>query len=752
MSKSNVIEQRALTQAAPIRTVDEEARTVEVVFTTGAEVPHWMNTAEGPRRVITRARLTAEAARLDRLNEGAPVLDGHMDLTARDVIGVVESARIEEGRRGVALLRFSRAEEVEPIWQKVREGTLRNVSMGFFVHEAEILSEPDGDGFREVWELVDWEPFELSMVAIGADPGARVQSGQVGPASMTITDKRKEGPMSQKLTQGASLAAALESAIADAVTDERSEDDVVSAMAEAAGIEPGTVRQILAGSINCPPLDRLEGFAEVLGVSLDGLIDAANSDGCTYDTAAQSAQTRGKSNMTTKSSTTAAPADDTAVRQQAAREERDRITAIRQAGTALHLDEAVIQSAIDDGTAVDAFRQSAIETYAQRAGADAGGAGTPAATQGAGIGGPRASVTADAGDRFRQGAMLGLMARGGLKGGERNEFTGMTLAELARQSLSVANVRQAFDRRTEMVGAAFVQSAGGHSTSDFANILANITGKAALIGWEEAQETFQVFTSTGTLTDFKPSKRVGTGVFSSLVEKEEGAEYKYGTMGDRGESIALATYGRMLKITREAIINDDLSLLTDAPRKMGRAARRTIGNLVYAVLTGNPDMSDGTALFHADHGNLAGSGGAPSVTTLGAGRAAMRTQKEGDAKALNIAPAYFIVPAALETLATQLMRSTFEPTANKGHALNPVSGMAEVVVDGRLDEASTTAWYLAASPAMHDTIEVAYLDGVQEPFIEQKEAWSTDGAELKVRIDAGVAPTDWRGLYKNAGA
>lgn len=671
MVPTQILEQRPLTQAAPIRTVNEAERTVEVVFTSGADVPHWMNTAEGYRRVMTRARLSASAARLDRLNGGAPVLDGHMDYSARDVIGVVESARIEEGRQGVAVIRFSQAPEVDSIWQKVKEGTLRNVSMGFYIHEALIQSfDVDGE-MKEVWELTDWEPFEISMVAVGADPGARVQN-EAGQRPARVIDNRKELGMS-KNTQAP------------------------------AGQQPDQ-GAIVTQAAQTPPV--------------------------------------------------AVQFDEAAVRQQAARDERERVTAIRQAGTALNVEEAVIQKAIDDGTAADAFRQSAISSYAARgnaSGANGGDEGR-SVSQSAHIGGPRASVTADAGDRFRQGAVLGLMARGGLKGGERNEFTGMTLAEMARQSLLIAGVRQSYDRRTEMIGQAFVQSAGGHSTSDFANVLANITGKAALIGWEEAQETFTAFTSTGTLTDFKETKRVGTGVFSSLAEKAEGAEYKYGTMGDRGESIVLATYGRMLKITREAIINDDLSLLTDAPRKMGRAARRTIGDLVYAVLTGNPTMSDGVALFAAGHNNLAGSGGAPSVTTLAAGRAAMRTQKEGDASALNIAPAYFIVPAALETLATQLMTSTFEPTANKGHATNPVAGMAEVIVDGRLDAASATAWYLAANPAMHDTIEVAYLDGVQEPFIEQKESWSTDGAELKVRIDAGVAPLDWRTLYKNAGA
>ena len=218
------------------------------------------------------------------------------------------------------------------------------------------------------------------------------------------------------------------------------------------------------------------------------------------------------------------------------------------------------------------------------------------------------------------------MARGGMQGGERNEFTGLTLAELARQSLTIVGAA-AHTNRLEMVGSAFTQS-GAHGTSDFANVLSSLMGKAALMGWAEAEETFEVWTQEGVLTDFKPTKRVGLGLVETLPEVAEGADYTYGTIGDRGETIALATFGRLMRITRQAIINDDLQLFTSLPSKAGRAAKRTIGNLVYAVLTGNPNLSDGVALFHASHNNLAASGGAPSVATLGAGRAAMRTQKD----------------------------------------------------------------------------------------------------------------------------
>ncbi len=95
----------------------------------------------------------------------------------------------------------------------------------------------------------------------------------------------------------------------------------------------------------------------------------------------------------------------------------------------------------------------------------------------------------------------------------------------------------------------------------------------------------------------------GLNGFSTLNKVPEGAEYKYITTSDRGEPIALATYGNIFSITRQAIINDDLDQLSTVPMAMGRAASRTVGNLVNLVLTGNVKLSDGIALFE-QHSNL----------------------------------------------------------------------------------------------------------------------------------------------------
>ena len=74
------------------------------------------------------------------------------------------------------------------------------------------------------------------------------------------------------------------------------------------------------------------------------------------------------------------------------------------------------------------------------------------------------------------------------------------------------------------------------------------------------------------------------------------------------------------------------------------------------------------------------------------------------------------------------------------------------ISEPRLDAASETAWYLAASPNQIDTIEYAYLEGQQGAYIETRNGFDVDGVEIKCRLDFGAKAIDWRGLYKNPGA
>lgn len=350
-------------------------------------------------------------------------------------------------------------------------------------------------------------------------------------------------------------------------------------------------------------------------------------------------------------------------------------------------------------------------------------------------------------DKFRAGAQASILARSNLaKDDKANNYRGLTLMDLARECLAHAGVNARGMSKMDVVAAAFT-----NTSSDFPLLLANVADKAMMKGYEEAEETFQLWTSVGTLGDFKPGKRLDLNTFPSLDKIQDGGEYKYANVGERGETVQLATYGKMFSLTRQTIINDDLDAFTKIPRRMGRAAIRTIGDLVYAILTGNPLMADGKELFHADHKNLLAAAGI-STAGVDAMRVAMARQTDGNAT-LNIRLAKLLVPVALEGTAKVVKDSEFEVGANtKNNTVpNSVRGTFEVISDARLDSAPTT-WYGAADQNVHDTVEVQYLDGNQAPTLEQQDGWTRDGVEFKVRMDAGVKALDFRTLAKTPGA
>lgn len=366
------------------------------------------------------------------------------------------------------------------------------------------------------------------------------------------------------------------------------------------------------------------------------------------------------------------------------------------------------------------------------------------------VAGAYAVVIEDERDKKRTGMINALQARAGLAKPEaNNQFRGYTLSEMARASLELSGVRTGSMDKMSMVAAAFT-----HSTSDFTNVLADIANKSMMKGIENANETFQLFTSEGVLTDFKPSKRVDLDAFSSLALVKEGGEYTYGSMGDRGENIVLATYGKVFSITRQAIINDDLDAFTKVPMAMGRAAIRTVGDLVYAILTGASTMSDGKALFHADHKNIA-TGAVISTASVDAMRVLMGKQKRGN-QTLNIRLANLIVPLALEGTANTVRTSQYAvggaAATNNQTVPNTVANTFNVVADARLDNDSAAKWYGSADASVNDVIEVAYLDGNNAPTLEQQNGWNVDGVEMKVRMDAGVKALAWETLARNAGA
>lgn len=165
------------------------------------------------------------------------------------------------------------------------------------------------------------------------------------------------------------------------------------------------------------------------------------------------------------------------------------------------------------------------------------------------------------------------------------------------------------------------------------------------------------------------------------------------------------------------------------------------------MLTGNPALADGVALFHTDHGNVVTGASTFNLAALASGRLRMRLQKgPAGLQPLNLIPRFLIVPAALETTAEQLIASIVDPSkSNDTPNAEFVRGLT-LVVDSRLDDVSATTFYLAASPGQVDTITRAYLAGEGRPYIETKQGWEVDAMEIKCRLDFAAVPADFRGL------
>lgn len=355
----------------------------------------------------------------------------------------------------------------------------------------------------------------------------------------------------------------------------------------------------------------------------------------------------------------------------------------------------------------------------------------------------------DESDKRIKGVTAAIEARAGTGPDDRaNNYRSATLVDVARGSLQAAGVRHGPMSQTEIVKAAIT-----HTGSDFPKILEGIANKSMLKGYDEMAETFPRWTAKGSLRDFKVEKRVGLAAFPTLTSVAEGAEFQYATIGEYGESIILGTVGNIFSISRQAIINDDLSAFTKIPQRMGRAAKRAIGDAVYAVLTGNPTMADGVTLFHANHSNI-GTAGVISTDSVAEAQAKMALQKGHDGNTVTGIPmAFIIVPMALLGRANVVRNSAFYVGATELSATipNATQGVFEVIAEPRLDAASSAVWYAAAGQNLADTIEVAYLDGNEVPYLDQQTGWTTDGVEFKVRHDFGVKALDFRGLFKNAG-
>ena len=393
----------------------------------------------------------------------------------------------------------------------------------------------------------------------------------------------------------------------------------------------------------------------------------------------------------------------------------------------------------------------------------------------------RIEAGTDSIEKFRDGASQALMLRAGMltekeeiaaaRGGGLASFT---LSELVREWCAMRGISTRGLDRMGLAGMAF-KRVGPATESDFPGILANVATKSALMGWTQAPVTWDQWCNRGSLPDFKAATIAGLSGFSDLDQiPHAGGPYQYGNMAEQSETASLETFGKLFGVSRRSIINDDLNEFTRTPMKMGAAAARKVNALAYYPLIGaaNPPVGqvmayDSTPLFDASgHGSnyVAGGGAAPTATTLDTAFNAMAKQtapvRAGDSSLiyLNLIPQYLIVPAALRATANALVENLYDPAATAGTLKkNPyyqqLTVVSDAILDGKIAN-GTTGWYLACAKgsAVIDTVTVYFLDGNDQPYLEEQDQFTDDGMTWKVRIDAIARALDHRGLYYNDGA
>lgn len=346
--------------------------------------------------------------------------------------------------------------------------------------------------------------------------------------------------------------------------------------------------------------------------------------------------------------------------------------------------------------------------------------------------------------------------------GQATEFRGLTMFDMARDYVEqVMGKNTRGWARDNIVKHAFAhkndaaRSGAMHTTSDFANILGNVVNTVLGASYEQEINNYEDIVRRRTATDYRPINTVNLGEGPELLPVNEAGEYEYGTLGESKETIKVGKFGRIIKISEEAIINDSLGAFTDLAELFGQKAAQLIRNLVWDAIRLNPNMGDGNPLFHASHGNLitgtgnALTGDAAGLAALQKMRLMLRTQKRPNSNEnVNNTLGTLVLPPELETAGETLIYPV-SPTAVG--QVNTFARTLTPVVEGRLSLSSTSEYYGIAKGVR--PVDLLFLEGYQDgPKTETRNGWEMDCVEIKCKTAAAAAPNTYVGIVKSNGA
>lgn len=357
-------------------------------------------------------------------------------------------------------------------------------------------------------------------------------------------------------------------------------------------------------------------------------------------------------------------------------------------------------------------------------------------------------------------------------------FSHMPLLRLAEQCLLVDGFsRDQIDRlsgpQVAMAALGFHENAGIraeglHTTGSMLDVTKDAMNKSLTSAYQEAPQTWRgPFRQASSVPDFKEKHVISLSSLGNLPAWIDGLPPEQGKMANEREHYAVEARAQNVSFSWKLLVNDDMDALSRTPQLLGNAAARTVNAVVWRELTSNPTLVDGQALFlesatgNRKRSNLTTGSASPTNTTITAMRTKMRLMRglntpEGNESedVLNLTPAYIMFPAALEGLITQQLGSEADPAASGNAGILNLSrywGLTPVC-EPLLDAASTTAWYLAASPSMIDTIEVSFLTGQETPVTFQYMDPKSMAQNFTIVQTYAAKAINHRGLQKHNGA
>lgn len=696
-------------------TYDEKNHSVEFVLAT-----------EAPVRVMDweRWELILESLLVSGMQfpEQIPLLDTHDRSSIGDVLGSIRNIRVEKTAAGSVLVGrvfFSQDDDGIQAEKKVAGGHLTDISVGYEPIQFQDIQPNqsaviDGrtfaagsEGLRVTFRSV---LKEASLTAIGADQAAKVRTRPTPTRSLSMKKYRV-------LAAGTGLGEVgsvvqCDPKMVKSMVDEKAIEEVAEETPLTGKSEPAPATAAAPAPVTTPA----------------PAAPAARNDGSTAE---------------------------------GQRAERARVMQIRKlAGSDIPAE--MVDKAIDEGW--DAARAS--EAFLMHVRSKP----APAVNQTPGT----VTVGATGQEAFARTMTNACVSRAMTMGGmrfnpagigsaelaEMDKFRSIGMHDLARLALRVAGVQDYITNPDELFRRALV------STSSFPEILSDAAVKTLRQTYLEYPGTFLTWAQRLEVPDFKQYRSLVLSEFGSIGEIGDGQEIQAGALKESRENYQAKTYGREFSITRKNFINDDLGAFLQIPVKLGRAAKRNIDDIAYALLVSNsgvgPTMNEDTvALFSAGRltPNYIASTPTLGITGLSRAKQLMRSIKGLGGEFLGAVPKFLIVPPELEQIGQSLTMSGLIVAGGSAEAAaqgnqNIHQNSVTLVVEPRLSAATngTTAYYVAADPAQVASLAFVSLRGQAEPMVQRKDPTDTLGIGWLMYHDAGVAAVDWRGIVRIRGA